>query len=211
MKYHELQAAANKDRKRVGRGISAGQGKTAGRGTKGQGARTGKKLAAGFMGGQRALMQAIPKARGFKSMRVPAQVIYLDQLNAVKGATIDNFTLAEAGLVATPHHTVKVIARGEYTGKATVKKLVESSRQLQHHYASAQARKKPTFVSARPLKQPRRLKLRPRSNLLLLSKNSGYISEFFVVCRLLQQADQMYSIIRDEFTENLLKKGLNYL
>lgn len=121
MKYHELQVESNKDRKRKGRGISAGQGKTAGRGTKGQGARTGKKLAAGFMGGQRALMQAIPKARGFKSKRVPAQVVYLDQLNDVKGATIDNFTLANAGLVATPHHTVKVISRGEYTGKATVK------------------------------------------------------------------------------------------
>lgn len=121
MKYHELQAAANKDRKRVGRGISAGQGKTAGRGTKGQGARTGKKLAAGFMGGQRALMQAVPKARGFKSKRVPAQVVYLEQLNDVKGAVIDNFTLTEAGLISTPHHTVKVIARGEYTGKATVK------------------------------------------------------------------------------------------
>jgi large subunit ribosomal protein L15 len=121
MKYHELQVDAKKDRKRKGRGISAGQGKTAGRGTKGQGSRTGKKLAAGFMGGQRALMQAIPKARGFKSKRVPAQVVYLDQLNAVKGATIDNFTLLEAGLIATPHHTVKVIARGEYTGKATIK------------------------------------------------------------------------------------------
>lgn len=121
MKYHELQAAANKDRKRVGRGISAGQGKTAGRGTKGQGSRTGKKLAAGFMGGQRALMQAIPKARGFKSKRAPAQVVYLDQLNSVKGATIDNFTLLEAGLISTPHHTVKIIARDAYTGKATVK------------------------------------------------------------------------------------------
>ena len=121
MKYHELQVESNKSRKRVGRGISAGQGKTAGRGTKGQGSRTGKKLGHGFMGGQRAIMQAIPKARGFKSLRVPAQVVYLDQLNDVKGAAIDNFTLAEAGLISTPHHTVKVIARGEYTGKATIK------------------------------------------------------------------------------------------
>ena len=121
MKYHELQVEANKERKRVGRGISAGQGKTAGRGTKGQSARTGKKLGHGFMGGQGPLMRRIPKNRGFKSLRVPAQVVYLDQLNAVKGATVDNFTLAEAGLVATPHHTIKVIARGEYTGKATVK------------------------------------------------------------------------------------------
>lgn len=121
MKYHELQVEANKDRKRVGRGIGAGQGKTAGRGTKGQGARTGKKLGHGFMGGQGPLVQRIPKARGFKSLRVPAQVVYLDQLSAVKGAVVDNNTLYEAGLITTPYHTVKVIARGEYTGKATVK------------------------------------------------------------------------------------------
>lgn len=121
MKYHELQVESHKDRKRVGRGISAGQGKTAGRGTKGQGARTGKKLGHGFMGGQGPLVQRIPKARGFKSKRTPAQVVYLDALNDVKGAIIDNFTLLEAGLISTPHHTVKVIARGEYTGKATVK------------------------------------------------------------------------------------------
>lgn len=121
MKYHELQTDSQTDRKRKGRGIAAGQGKTAGRGTKGQGSRTGKKLKHGFMGGQGALLQRIPKSRGFKSMRVPAQVLYVDQLNDVKGATIDNFTLYEAGLIATPHHAVKVIARGEYTGKATVK------------------------------------------------------------------------------------------
>lgn len=121
MKYNELSAAANKDRKRVGRGISAGQGKTAGRGTKGQGARTGSKHSHGFMGGQRAFMQAIPKTRGFKSIRVPAQVVYLDQLDSVKGTTITNVSLFEAGLIATPYHTVKIIARGEYKGKATVK------------------------------------------------------------------------------------------
>lgn len=121
MKYNQLQTDKPQSRKRVGRGISAGQGKTAGRGTKGQNARTGNKLKATFMGGQRALVQAIPKAKGFKSLRAPAQVVYLDQLNQLKGTTIDNFKLAEAGLVSTPHHTVKVIARGEYTGKANVR------------------------------------------------------------------------------------------
>lgn len=120
MKYNELQVSANKNKKRVGRGISAGQGKTAGRGTKGQGARTGKKLAASFQGGQRALVQAIPKNRGFKSLRTPAQVVYMDHLNAFKGKTVDNFSLFEAGLVATPFHTVKVIARGELTEKVTL-------------------------------------------------------------------------------------------
>lgn len=121
MKYNELQATANKNRKRVGRGISAGQGKTAGRGTKGQGSRTGKKLNASFQGGQRALVQAIPKNRGFKSLRTPAQVVYMDHLNAFAGKTVDNMSLYEAGLIATPFHTVKVIARGELAEKVTLK------------------------------------------------------------------------------------------
>ena len=121
MKYNELQIAANKDRKRVGRGIAAGGGKTAGRGTKGQNARTGKKLRAMFQGGQRPLAQAIPKNRGFKSLKTPAQVVYADHLNAFKGKLADNFTLYEAGLIATPFHTVKVIARGELTEKVDLK------------------------------------------------------------------------------------------
>lgn len=121
MKYNELQISANKDKKRVGRGIAAGQGKTAGRGTKGQGARTGKKLHAMFQGGSGSLVRRTPKARGFKSMRTPAQVVYLDHLNAFKGATADNFTLFEQGYVTTPFQTVKVIARGELTEKVTLK------------------------------------------------------------------------------------------
>jgi large subunit ribosomal protein L15 len=119
-KYHELQVAATPDRKRKGRGISAGQGKTAGRGTKGQGARTGKKLGAMFQGGQRPLAKAVPKARGFKSLRTPAQVVYLDHLNAFAGKTVDHFTLFEQGYISTPFHNVKVILRGELTEKVTV-------------------------------------------------------------------------------------------
>jgi large subunit ribosomal protein L15 len=121
MKYNQLQVTANKDKKRVGRGIAAGGGKTAGRGTKGQGARTGKKLGAMFQGGSGPLVRRTPKARGFKSLRTPAQVVYLDHLNAFKGKTADNFTLFEAGYIATPFHTVKVIARGELTVKVTLK------------------------------------------------------------------------------------------
>lgn len=121
MKYNELQIEPNKNRKRVGRGIAAGQGKTAGRGTKGQGARTGKKLRVMFQGGQRALVQAIPKARGFKSLKSPAQVVYLDHLNVFKGKTVDNHTLFKEGYIATPFHTVKVIARGELTEQVTLK------------------------------------------------------------------------------------------
>lgn len=121
MKYHELNVQKNKSTKRVGRGISAGQGKTAGRGTKGQNSRTGKKLRATFMGGQRSLMQAVPKSRGFKSIRTPAQVVYLESLEQFKNKTADNFSLFEAGLVTTPYHAVKVIVKGELKSKVTLK------------------------------------------------------------------------------------------
>jgi large subunit ribosomal protein L15 len=119
-KYNELEISASKTRKRVGRGIAAGQGKTAGRGTKGQGARTGKKLGATFMGGQRTLVRAVPKARGFKSMRMPAQVVYLDHLNAFAGKTVDNFVLFEEGYIKSPFAATKVITRGELTEKVTL-------------------------------------------------------------------------------------------
>lgn len=114
-KYNELSVTANKDIKRVGRGISSGQGKTAGRGTKGQKARTGKKLRATFMGGSGALTRRVPKAKGFKSIKSPVQVVYLDNLNALKGKEIDNFVLFNEGYIASPYQAVKVIARGELT------------------------------------------------------------------------------------------------
>lgn len=117
MKYNELNVIANKSRKRVGRGIAAGQGKTAGRGTKGQKARTGhSKMPAGFMGGQRAIMQAIPKMKGFKSLHAKAQVVYTDALDTLEGK-VDNFKLADANLIANPYASVKVITRGEIKNK----------------------------------------------------------------------------------------------
>ena len=117
MKYNELNVIANSSRKRVGRGIAAGQGKTAGRGTKGQKSRTGhRKMPAGFMGGQRAIMQAIPKMKGFKSLHAKAQVVYTDTLDALEGK-VDNFKLAEANLIANPYASVKVITRGEIKNK----------------------------------------------------------------------------------------------
>ena len=70
------------------------------------------------MGGQRSLVQAIPKNKGFKSLRVPAQVVYSGDLDAVKGTKIDNFTLYEAGLIATPYHAVKIILKGDTKSKA---------------------------------------------------------------------------------------------
>lgn len=117
MKYNDLVVEKNTRPSRKGRGISAGQGKTAGRGTKGQKARTGhRKMPAGFMGGQRAIMQAIPKLKGFKSIHDKAEVVYTDRLNDLKG-NVDNFVLADNNLISTPYTKVKVITRGELTAK----------------------------------------------------------------------------------------------
>ncbi len=117
MKYNDLIVEKNTRPSRKGRGISAGQGKTAGRGTKGQKSRTGhRKMPAGFMGGQRAIMQAVPKLKGFKSIHPKAEVVYTDRLNELSGK-VDNFTLAEAAMISSPYVKVKVITRGELTAK----------------------------------------------------------------------------------------------
>lgn len=148
-KYNQLDVEATPDRKRVGRGISAGQGKTAGRGTKGQGARTGKKLGAMFQGGQRPLAKAVPKARGFKSLKTASQVVYLDHLNAFKGKTVDNFALFKEGYIATPFQAVKVILRGELTEKVDLR-VSSASKSVQTAVLKAGG----TFVkTAVPLKQ----------------------------------------------------------
>ena len=117
MKYNDLEVNKNTRPMRKGRGISAGQGKTAGRGTKGQKSRSGhRKMPAGFMGGQRAIMQAVPKLKGFKSIHAKAEVVYTDRLNDLKGK-VDNFVLAENNLISSPYVKVKIITRGDLTAK----------------------------------------------------------------------------------------------
>lgn len=119
MKYNQLEVSTNRDRKRVGRGISAGQGKTAGRGTKGQNSR-GSGTRPGFEGGQNPLMQRLPKLRGFRSIRPKAETVYTGQLNDL-GSMVDNFKLAQAGLVSGPYTRVKLVVKGDVTKKVTVK------------------------------------------------------------------------------------------
>lgn|SRR5574344_11670 len=121
MKYNDLNVRRNERPIRAGRGMSAGRGGTSGRGTKGQKARTGhRKMPAGFMGGQRAIMQAIPKIKGFKSFKNKTQVVYTDVLNGLSGE-VDNFTLANANLIENPYEKTKVITRGELTAKINLK------------------------------------------------------------------------------------------
>ncbi len=121
MKYNELQISSNKNAKRVGRGIAAGQGKTAGRGTKGQMSRTGAKKRPGFEGGQNPLMQRTPKLPGFRSVKPKAENVYTGQLEQFSGKTVDTSVLADKGLVSSPYVRVKLLVGGELTKKVMVK------------------------------------------------------------------------------------------
>ena len=121
MKFHELNASSKKSRKRVGRGIAAGGGKTAGRGTKGQSSRSGGPVRPGFEGGQTPLYKHLPKLPGFRSIRPKAENVYTGQLDKFGSKTVDNFSLAEAGIVSSPYTKVKLIIKGEVTKKTTVK------------------------------------------------------------------------------------------
>lgn len=120
MKYNQLNVSKKTSKKRVGRGIAGGQGKTAGRGTKGQGARKSGGVRPGFEGGQMPLYMRLPKLRGFKSKRTPAEVIYTGQLSGLKQQTVDNTSLHAAGLVSSPYTAVKLIVKGEVVGKKQV-------------------------------------------------------------------------------------------
>ena len=125
MKLNELSPAqgSKKDRKRVGRGIGSGMGKTAGRGHKGQKARSGGFHKVGFEGGQMPLQRRLPK-RGFASRtaRYNAEV-RLYQIQAMKADVIDLETLKAANIVGHDAKKVKVINTGTLERAVTVKGL----------------------------------------------------------------------------------------
>jgi large subunit ribosomal protein L15 len=120
MKVHELRppAGSTRARRRVGRGIGGKGGKTAGRGTKGQGARD--TIPMGFEGGQLPLMQRIPKLRGFKNpFRIDYTPVNLGALQALEGDTIDVAALVANGL-ARKGDLVKILGGGELSRPVTV-------------------------------------------------------------------------------------------
>ena len=120
MKLHELNPAkgSTRPRRRVGRGIAGKGGKTAGRGTKGQGARHNMKP--GFEGGQLPLMQRIPKLRGFKNpFRVEYTQVNVGALQNVEGDTVDLDRLVALGL-AKKGDLVKILGGGELSRKVDV-------------------------------------------------------------------------------------------
>lgn len=132
MKLHDLRPAtgARKTRTRVGRGIAAGQGKTAGRGTKGQRSRTGSSIPAWFEGGQTPIHIRVPKLHGFKNkFRVEYAVVNVGQISAyaeagrlgtAKPPTVNAESLAQAGLIRGDDKPLKVLGQGEVALKLFV-------------------------------------------------------------------------------------------
>ncbi len=125
MKLHELSPAkgSHRPRKRVGRGMGAGQGKTSGRGQKGQGSRSSVGLPVGFEGGQMPLKQRLPKLRGFHNhWRREFVVVNLGKLGRFEqGAVVDPDVLTEAGLIPRASSPVKVLAAGELSHALTLR------------------------------------------------------------------------------------------
>ena len=120
MKLHDLAPApgSKRPRRRVGRGIAGKGGKTAGRGTKGAGARDNTKP--GFEGGQLPLTQRIPKLKGFKNpFRVEYTVVNLDAVEGMDASRVDPDALREVGLVHK-RGLVKVLGDGTLTRKVDV-------------------------------------------------------------------------------------------
>ncbi|MDE6092513.1 MAG: 50S ribosomal protein L15 [Ruminococcus sp.] len=124
MKIHELTPApdSNKAVKRVGRGHGSGNGKTAGKGHKGQNARSGGGVRIGFEGGQMPLARRIPK-RGFNNIfATKYAIVNVSDLNKFKDDTVvDTELLVASGLVKKVNDGIKILGNGELTAKLTVK------------------------------------------------------------------------------------------
>ena len=124
MKLHELQPAAGsvQDVKRIGRGHGSGNGKTAGKGHKGQKARSGGSIRPGFEGGQMPLQRRIPK-RGFNNIFAvkPVAINVSDLEKFTDGTVVDTELLKAAGLIKKTDAGVKILGNGELTKNLTVK------------------------------------------------------------------------------------------
>ena len=124
MNLHELSPAegANKSSKRIGRGHGSGWGKTAGKGHKGQKARSGGSIRPGFEGGQMPLQRRIPKRRFNNIFAKKIVSINVSALEAFEdGAEVTALALAEKGIVKKANDGIKILGNGNLTKKLTVK------------------------------------------------------------------------------------------
>jgi len=108
-----------KKKKRIGRGISAGKGKTAGRGTKGQKSRAGKNIPVGFEGGQTPLKRRLPKIRGFNSRRTAKKLLPLELIsqNFKSGEKVNRKTLKKKKLISNRTDKFKITASDKFNKK----------------------------------------------------------------------------------------------
>ena len=120
MSLDKLIATNVKSKKRVGRGIGSGRGKTAGRGTKGQSSRSGGGVRVGFEGGQNPITKRLPHLKGFKSRAPKNQVVNLSDLNVFTGK-VTKEKLLEKGLIENIKLPVKILGNGK------IEKVVEVS------------------------------------------------------------------------------------
>ncbi len=131
MRLHELAPKQKRTpRKRIGRGIAAGQGKTAGRGTKGQNARKSPDMPRKFEGGQTPLIQRLPKLNGFRSLKIKPLSLDYAKIEAKfkEGSTIAVADLIKSGLITeAPKGGIKLLGQGEkrysFIGIKLTKKL----------------------------------------------------------------------------------------
>ncbi len=124
MKLHELSPASGsrRGRKRLGRGVASGQGKTAGRGTKGQGSRSGGGVRPGYEGGQMPIHRRLPK-RGFTNIfKKQIAIINVKDLNRFEsGSQIDEVALVKQGLVKGRYDAIKLLGQGEIDRPVQIK------------------------------------------------------------------------------------------
>lgn len=167
----ELVSVKSKTKKRIGRGLSAGQGKTSGRGTKGQKSRSGFNIPKKFEGGQTPLSMRLPKLPGFKSQKPKNEVISLDLIskNFKDGETVNFESLVKKALVSAKSVKVKILNNGKLTVKAllgdgvltseSVKKIFEDTAKVKEKAEKPTEEKAISKVKKTPAKKPTAKKL----------------------------------------------------
>lgn len=161
MKLNNLPKTTTKSSKRVGRGLASGKGKTAGRGTKGQKSRSGYNLPRRFEGGQTALIQRLPKVRGFRSRAAKPLALDIARVEAkfATGEEVNFKTLISKGLIKNAQVPVKIVGAKlsknlKFSNVVLTKKILESYKaQLAAPKPAAKpSLKKPASKSVKPKK-----------------------------------------------------------
>lgn len=154
-----LESAKGKDKKRLGRGISAGQGKTAGRGTKGQKARAGYDLPRRYEGGQTPLSMRLPKLPGFKSIHKKAIILSLDEISRLfkDGEVVTREALKDRG-ITSKNEPIKVLNNGKLTVKVTLAPEIAASAKVKPLFEKVEVKEEKSETKNTENKTPTKAK-----------------------------------------------------